>query len=127
MSANAPAVWLLNEIGIPYSKSYLEKSGLSIEDRDLKIALGGIDKGVSPFEMMAAYRPFIEDGKQIEPFFISKLYNNDGKLVGEANQTEEKVYSKQTAWYMTRILEGVVKNGTATSGKSEVAVAGKTG
>ena len=127
VSANAPAVWLLNEIGIPYSKSYLEKSGLSIEDRDLKIALGGIDKGVSPFEMMAAYRPFIEDGKQIEPFFISKLYNNDGKLVGEANQTEEKVYSKQTAWYMTRILEGVVKNGTATSGKSEVAVAGKTG
>jgi penicillin-binding protein 2A len=127
VSANAPAVWLLNEIGIPYSKSYLEKSGLSVEDRDLKIALGGIDKGVSPFEMMAAYRPFIEDGKQIEPFFISKLYNNDGKLVGEANQTEEKVYSKQTAWYMTRILEGVVKNGTATSGKSEVAVAGKTG
>ncbi len=127
VSANAPAVWLLNEIGIPYSKSYLEKSGLSIEDRDLKIALGGIDKGVSPFEMMAAYRPFIEDGKRIEPFFISKLYNNDGKLVGEANQTEEKVYSKQTAWYMTRILEGVVKNGTATSGKAEVAVAGKTG
>ncbi|MYL65763.1 PBP1A family penicillin-binding protein [Bacillus hwajinpoensis] len=127
VSANAPAVWLLNEVGIPYSKSYLEKSGLSIEDRDLKIALGGIDKGVSPFEMMAAYRPFIEDGKQIEPFFISKLYNNDGKLVGEANQTEEKVYSKQTAWYMTRILEGVVKNGTATSGKAEVAVAGKTG
>jgi len=127
VSANAPAVWLLNEIGITYSKSYLEKSGLSIEDRDLKIALGGIDKGVSPFEMMAAYRPFIEDGRQIEPFFISKLYNNDGKLVGEANQTEEKVYSKQTAWYMTRILEGVVKNGTATSGKSEVAVAGKTG
>jgi penicillin-binding protein 2A len=127
VSANAPAVWLLNEIGIPYSKSYLEKSGLSVEDRDLKIALGGIDKGVSPFEMMAAYRPFIEEGKQIQPFFISKLYNNDGKLVGEANQTEEKVYSKQTAWYMTRILEGVVKNGTATSGKSEVAVAGKTG
>ncbi|WP_273835713.1 transglycosylase domain-containing protein [Guptibacillus sedimenti] len=127
VSANASAVWLLNEIGIPYSKSYLEKSGLSIEDRDLKIALGGIDKGVSPFEMMAAYRPFIEGGKQIKPFFISKLYNNEGKLVGEANQTEEKVYTKQTAWYMTRILEGVVKNGTATSGKSEVAVAGKTG
>ncbi|MCA0993058.1 transglycosylase domain-containing protein [Pseudalkalibacillus hwajinpoensis] len=127
VSANAPAVWLLNEIGIPYSKSYLEKSGLSIEDSDLKIALGGIDKGVSPFEMMAAYRPFIEGGKQIKPFFISKLYNNEGKLVGEANQTEEKVYTKQTAWYMTRILEGVVKNGTATSGKSEVAVAGKTG
>ena len=127
VSANAPAVWLLNDIGIPYSKSYLEKSGLSVEDRDLKIALGGIDKGVSPFEMMEAYRPFIEDGKHIEPFFISKLYNNDGKLVGEANQNEEKVYSKQTAWYMTRILEGVVKNGTATSGKSEVAVAGKTG
>ena len=127
VSANAPAVWLLNEIGIPYSKSYLEKSGLSIEDRDLKIALGGIDKGVSPFEMMEAYRPFIEGGKHIEPFFISKIYNNDGKLVGEANQAEEKVYSEQTAWYMTRILEGVVKNGTATSGETDIAVAGKTG
>lgn len=127
VSANAPAVWLLNEIGIPYSKSYLEKSGLAIEDRDLKIALGGIDKGVSPFEMMEAYRPFIGNGKHVEPYFISKIYNNDGKLVGEANQSEEKVYSKQTAWYMTKILEGVVKNGTAASGETNVAIAGKTG
>ncbi len=127
VSANAPAVWLLNEIGISYSKSFLEKSGLSIEDNDLKIALGGIDKGVSPFEMMEAYRPFAQEGKHVDPYFISKLYNNDGKVVGEAKQEEEKVYSKQTAWYMTRILEGVVKNGTAISGEADVAIAGKTG
>ncbi|MBN8209263.1 PBP1A family penicillin-binding protein [Bacillus sp. NTK071] len=126
-SANAPAVWLLNEMGISYSKKYLEKDGLSIEDKDLKIALGGIDNGVSPFEMMEAYRPFAAEGEHIDPYFITKLYDHDGKLVGEAKHQEKKVYSKQTAWYMTRILEGVVRNGTATSGESKVEVAGKTG
>ncbi|WP_270182457.1 transglycosylase domain-containing protein [Alkalihalobacillus sp. CinArs1] len=127
VSANAPAVWLLNEIGISYAKSYLEKSGISIEDQDLKIALGGIDKGVTPFEMMEAYRPFAYQGERIEPYFIEKLYNHDGELVGEAKPEKESVYKKQTAWYMTRILEGVVKNGTAQSGKVNTALAGKTG
>ncbi|MDP4551752.1 PBP1A family penicillin-binding protein [Alkalihalobacillus macyae] len=126
-SANAPAVWLLNEMGVSYSKKYLGLGGISIEDKDLKIALGGIDNGVSPFEMMEAYRPFAAEGKQIDPYFITKLFDHNGKLVGEAKQDEKKVYSKQTAWYMTRILEGVVKNGTATSGESKVDVAGKTG
>lgn len=127
VSANAPAVWLLNEIGVGYSKSYLEKSGISIEDKDLKIALGGIDKGVTPFQMMEAYRPFAAEGERVEPFFIAELYDNKGKLVGEAKPKEETVYSAQTAWYMTRILEGVVKDGTAQSGKVNMPLAGKTG
>ncbi|WP_347552319.1 PBP1A family penicillin-binding protein [Pseudalkalibacillus hwajinpoensis] len=127
ISANAPAVWLLNEIGINYSKTYLEKNGIDVEDNDLKIALGGIDKGVSPFEMMEAYSPFVAEGKRVDPHFITEIYDHDGELVGKAKLDEEKVYSKQTAWYMTRILEGVVQNGTATSGEVKVSVAGKTG
>lgn len=127
VSANAPAVWLLNEIGISYSKAYLEKSGISIEDKDLKIALGGIDKGVTPFEMMEAYRPFAHEGERVEPYFIEKLYDHEGKLVGKSKPKKESVYSEQTAWYMTRILEGVVKNGTAKSGQVDTALAGKTG
>ncbi|MGA9288519.1 MAG: PBP1A family penicillin-binding protein [Anaerobacillus sp.] len=127
VSANAPAVWLLNEIGIDYAKSYLGKNGINIADNDLKVALGGVDEGVSPIEMMAAYRPFVAEGKRVDPYFITKLYDHNGKLVGEAKQKEEKVYSKQTAWYMTRILEGVVKDGTGKSGETDVEVAGKTG
>lgn len=40
-STNTSAVWLLNEIGIDNSKSYLEKMDMPIEDNGLSIALEG--------------------------------------------------------------------------------------
>ncbi|TLS38074.1 transglycosylase domain-containing protein [Pseudalkalibacillus caeni] len=126
-SVNAPAVWLLNELKISESKKYLDKAGLKIKDNDLKVALGGIDEGVSPMEMMKAYRAFAEEGKVIEPHFISRIYNQEGKLIGEAKGKEKKVFSKQTAWYMTKMLESVVTDGTGKQGHTDRPLAGKTG
>ncbi|RBW69310.1 transglycosylase domain-containing protein [Bacillus taeanensis] len=126
-SLNAPAVWLLNEMGIDKAKKTLTKLDFAIFDNDLKIALGGIDEGVSPYQLMKAYRAFNENGKLIEPYVISKIYNQNGKLIGQAVPEEKQVFSKQTAWYMTKMLEAVVKEGTAQKGEIHTALAGKTG
>lgn len=126
-SVNAPAVWLLNEIGIDSSIETLEKFGLTIPDRGLALALGGLEAGVTPLEMAAAYRVFAEGGKRVEPYFIKRIYNQDGEKIGEAATVEEEVVSTQTAWYMTRMLESVVKEGTGQRGTVDTALAGKTG
>lgn len=126
-SVNSSAVWLLNEIGISDSKKYLEELGMPIEDKGLGIALGGIDHGVSPLQMVQGYRSFLHEGKTVEPYVISKIYNNEGDLVGKAKREEKKVWKKQNAWYMTRMLQQVIKNGTGSDGAENMEIAGKTG
>jgi penicillin-binding protein 2A len=126
-SVNSSAVWLLNEIGISYSKEYLEDLGMPIEDQGLGIALGGIDHGVSPLQMVKGYRSFLHEGKTVEPFVISKIYNHEGELIGKAKREEKKVWKKQNAWNMTRMLQQVVENGTGSDGPENMEIAGKTG
>ncbi|WP_188388774.1 transglycosylase domain-containing protein [Priestia taiwanensis] len=126
-STNIPAVWLLNEVGIKESKTYLEKMDMGIDDNGLSIALGGLSEGYSPLEMAKAYRTFAEGGKMVEPYVINEIRNRHGEIVGEHDKKEVDVYSKQTAWHMTRMLEAVVKEGTAKAGTYNGALAGKTG
>ena len=126
-SANVPAVSLLHEIGIDEGKQYLEKGNIHIPEHGLSTALGGLQEGVSPFELVKMYRAFVADGNIIEPHVIEKVFNRHGELIGQATNKEIKVFSKQTAWYMTRMLEGVVKDGTAQDGVYKGALAGKTG
>ncbi|WNB91431.1 PBP1A family penicillin-binding protein [Bacillus sp. NEB1478] len=126
-SINSSAVWLLNEIGVSNSKSYLEKLGMPIKDKGLGIALGGIDNGVSPLQMVQGYSSFLNEGKTIKPYVISKIYNHDGDLIGKAKMEEKKVWKKQNAWYMTRMLQQVVKSGTGSDGPENMEIAGKTG
>ncbi|TGA97161.1 PBP1A family penicillin-binding protein [Sporolactobacillus shoreae] len=127
VSENAPAVWLLNQIGISKSKSYLSKMDIKIPDNGLAIALGGLQKGVTPLQMASAYTVFDNQGVQTEPYFIQSIYNYQGQKIGTAQPKKNKIFSPQTAWYMTRMLQSVVKSGTASAGYSPISIAGKTG
>lgn len=126
-SINASAVWLLNEIGIDTSLSLLTKFGFDIKDRGLAIALGGLTDGVTPMQLANAYQVFANEGKRIEPYFIKEIYNAEGVKIGEADVRKERIISAQTAWYMTRMLEAVVREGTGRHGSVRSALAGKTG
>ncbi|WP_078548331.1 transglycosylase domain-containing protein [Litchfieldia alkalitelluris] len=126
-SANAPAVWMLDQLGIETGKKYLAKSGITIPDNGLSIALGGLEDGISPINMAKAYRAFANGGNIVQPHVISKIVDRNDKVVGQASIEEKDVFSKQTAWYMTRMLEGVVDEGTARLGSYSGALAGKTG
>ncbi|KGP90060.1 penicillin-binding protein [Pontibacillus chungwhensis BH030062] len=127
LSKNASAVWLLNEIGIDYSKNYLEKLGMDLEDNGLSIALGGLKKGVTPVDLVRSYRTFIHDGEMIEPHSIVEIYDKDGELVHKYEPKPKQIFNPQTAWSITRMLESVVTEGTGRSGAYEKALAGKTG
>ena len=126
-SKNAPAVWTLNEMGVSTSKKYLEKSGLSIEDNGLSIALGGLKNGVTPLQMANAYRAFAQYGVYSEPYFIQKITDRDAKEVSAPEHLKKRIFSAQTAWNMTRMLEEVVNEGTASTGTYDGVLAGKTG
>ncbi|KGA98078.1 penicillin-binding protein 1F [Alkalihalobacillus alcalophilus ATCC 27647 = CGMCC 1.3604] len=126
-SSNVSAVWLLNEIGITHSLDYLQKFGMKVDERQLGLALGGLDEGVTPLELAKAYRAFAADGKVTEPYFIEAIYDPYGQKIAEHKPKETQVISPQTAWNMTRMLESVVEKGTGTAGYSKHTLAGKTG
>ncbi|WP_088035826.1 transglycosylase domain-containing protein [Evansella clarkii] len=126
-SANAPAVWLLNEIGLETAKDSLEKQNIVFEEEGLGIALGGLDGGVSPLDIAAAYTTFANNGIYKEPYFIKEIADRNGEIYASHEETEHEVFSPQTAWYMTRMLEAVVTEGTGQAGSYEGPLAGKTG
>ncbi|WP_438503605.1 transglycosylase domain-containing protein [Ectobacillus ponti] len=126
-SVNVPAVWLLNEIGISTAKGYLEKAGAALPDKGLSMALGGLKEGMSPLELAKLYRSFASSGSLVEPYVIERIQNRQGEVIAEPDRRETVLFSRQTAWYMTRMLEGAVKDGTGQAGRYDGALAGKTG
>ncbi|WP_067729783.1 transglycosylase domain-containing protein [Oceanobacillus damuensis] len=126
-SKNTSTVWLLDQIGVDYSKSYLEKLGMPIEDEGLAIALGGLTKGVTPLQMAQSYQSFAADGDIVQSATIDKIIDRNDEVVYESEVEAEQVFSPQVAWNMTEMLEETVDNGTATAGEYTKALAGKTG
>ena len=112
---------------------YLKKMGittLSKEDENLALALGGLDKGISPLQMAAAYATIANDGIYIEPTFYTKVVNSNSQTVIQQKQKTKKVFSKEVAYIVKELLTEPVKgsNGTATyCAISGMDVAAKTG
>lgn len=127
LSKNTTAVSVLNEIGIDKGKSYLEKVGYELNDQGLSVALGGLKKGLTPLQMAAAYRTFYDEGFYIKPYSVIEIKNRDGQTLENSCEESQRLFSKQTSWYLTRMLEAVVEDGTASTSQYPKGFAGKTG
>lgn len=130
-SLNAPAVWLLNKIGVNTGYRMAQKFGLPVEksDKNLALALGGMTKGVSPQQIARAYSAFDSAGQMPETHYITKIEDASGKTIVTAPKTKAKrVVSANTAKNMTSMLIGVYDHGTGQTAKpANYTVAGKTG
>ncbi|UOQ86601.1 transglycosylase domain-containing protein [Gracilibacillus salinarum] len=126
-SKNAPAVWLLDQIGISYSKSILEKMNIQLKDQGLAIALGGLENGITPIQVTEGFRTFIHHGEWTRASSIETVYDKEQEPVQPTEQKTVNVFNPQTAWNMLRMLEAVVEEGTGSSGSFSKALAGKTG
>ena len=132
-SQNIPFVEMMEKIGPKTSMKYLEKMGittLSQKDENLALALGGLDKGISPLQMAGAYATIANDGEYIEPTFYTKAETSNKKVIVEVKQKKKRVFSKEVAYIVKELLTEPVKGsyGTATyCSISGMDVAAKTG
>lgn len=132
-SQNIPFVEIMEKLGPSNAIKYLKKMGISTlteEDESLVLALGGLQKGISPLEMSAGYAMIANDGIYIEPTFYTNINNNLGENIIKTSQTKRKVVSKEVAYIVKEILTQPVigKKGTASYCKiTGVDVAAKTG
>lgn len=132
-SQNIPFVEMMEKIGPKTSMKYLEKMGittLSQKDENLALALGGLDKGISPLQMAGAYATIANDGEYIEPTFYTKAETSNKKVIVEVKQNKKRIFSKEVAYIVKELLTEPVKGsyGTATyCSISGMDVAAKTG
>ena len=128
-SLNVPAVKILSSLGIKKGVSYLEKLNLPVEKQDesLALALGGMSRGFTLKQLLSAYHAFPNGGTRTPCGFIQKIQIND-VVVYQRKTTQEKVFSKESAYLMTDVLKSTAKNGTAKKLRSlPFDVAAKTG
>ncbi len=136
ISANIPAIKILQKVGIGTSYEYVTKKfGLTTvvdADKDLSpLALGGLTKGVTAKEMAAAYAVFANEGKYNEPHTYTKVLDSANRVLLEKSGKNEEVISASTAYTMSEMLYGVV-NGSSGTGKvaklaNGISTYGKTG
>src|SRR5690625_3606345 len=126
-SKNTSSVWLINEIGIDYSKSYLEKMKMNIEDTGYSIALGGLETGITPLQLVQSYRTFIHNGEMIDAYTIIEIRDQRGEVIASAQPETIEIFTPQVAWNMTEMLKSVVESGTGQAGSYAHELAGKTG
>ena len=93
------------------------------------LALGATTYGCTLYQLSGAYSMLASGGVFSRPHSFTKVYNDKGELIIDNEVTGERVISEESADIMTRMLENVVKSGTAKGMKisENVCVAGKTG
>lgn len=132
-SQNIPFVTIMEKITPNTSIKYLKKMGITTltdGDANLALALGGIEKGISPLEMAAAYSTIANDGVYIEPIFYSKITTSDGSIFLEPKQQTKKVFSKSVAYIVKELLTQPVEGSHGTAQNCAIPnidVAAKTG
>jgi penicillin-binding protein 2A len=129
-SLNVPTVWLLDQIGVDRGVEAVKRFGVPLDekDRQLGLALGGLNEGTSPLHMAQAYGAFANQGVMVEAHAIRRIEKPDGELVAQWYKKSVRVTSKEVAQKITYMLKGVVDEGTGTQARIPGRpTAGKTG
>jgi penicillin-binding protein 1A len=126
-SRNVPAVRLMVAIGVPATLRMAKTLGITSPIfPNYASALGASD--VTLFELTRAYSVFPNDGVLVEPAFINRIEDRDGRVLVDYQLQKRRVLDTETAQTMIRLMLGVVERGTATRVKVlGRPIAGKTG
>ena len=126
-SRNVMAIKLLSKVGYPAVIETARKLGITSPlPENLTLALGS--QGVSLREMVTAFSTFPNNGERVEPMFITKIEDRDGKVIETFEPTRIRAISPGTACVIRHMLMGVVAHGTGTRVRAlGRPVGGKTG
>lgn len=86
---------------------------------------------ISVFEMVGANSTFANKGTWIEPTFVTRIEDKNGKVLADFVPRTEEVMNEEKAYVMLQLMRGVVQIGTGSRiryrFKLNMPIAGKTG
>jgi len=112
-SRNVPTVRLMMAIGVPSTLKMAKTLGITSSIfPNYASALGASE--VTLLELTRAYAVFPNQGFLVDPAFIDRIEDRDGRGLYEFRPQRHQVISAHTANTMTQLMMGVVQRGTAT-------------
>ncbi|HEU0204998.1 MAG TPA: PBP1A family penicillin-binding protein [Burkholderiaceae bacterium] len=133
-SKNLVTIRIMQAIEPRYAQSFLSRFGLDANRHPayLTMALGA--GSVTPWQMMAGYGVFATGGYRVQPYLISRVTDQNGRVLMQAQpqragETAERALDPRNAFIMDSMLRDVARYGTAASARElkRSDVAGKTG
>ena len=147
-SRNLMTVRIAQQIGINKVAKFAKNLRIYENPKELlSISLGSEETTL--LKLTSAYCSFVNGGKLIEPIFLDRIQDSEGNTIynsekrvckkcdkisylgNEIPKIEDrfnKIFSEETAYQITSILEGVIKRGTGRGLKDlKLDLAGKTG
>ena len=147
-SRNLMTVRIAQDLGVKKIISFSKKLGIYDNPNELlSISLGSTE--TSLLKLTSAYCSFVNGGKLIKPKLIDRIQDSEGntiyntedrkcndcdkmsylkKEVPKISDNFLQIFSPETAYQMTSMLEGTIKRGTGRGLKDlELNLAGKTG
>ena len=147
-SRNLMTIRIAQKLGIKKIIDFSKNLGIyENPDHLLSISLGSAETTL--LKLTSAYSVFVNGGKLVDPIIVDRIQDSEGKTIFNNEKIKcincdqisylsddypniknnyKKIFSPQTAFQMTSILEGVVKRGTGKKLKDlNLNIAGKTG
>ena len=147
-SRNLMTVRIAQALGVDKVVSFSKDLGIyENPDELLSISLGS--KETTLLNLTSAYSAFVNGGKLVKPILIDRIQDSEGftivnnenrkcincnqisftsKEYPEIKDNYKQVFSPQTAYQITSLLEGVIQRGTGKKlNKLKLNLAGKTG
>jgi penicillin-binding protein 1A len=126
-SYNASAVKLQQLAGSGAVVETARNFGISTELHPYpSLALGSL--GVRLIDLVRAYSGIANLGEVPEPYFISEIYDRDGRLQERFFPHSERVMPEAVTYLVLHMLQGVIQRGTGVSARwLDGNLAGKTG
>jgi penicillin-binding protein 1A len=131
LSINYVTAWVMKQYGPQAVVNLVKRLGVTSDIPEVpSICLGTPD--ISVFEMVAANSTFANKGTYIQPTFITRIEDKNGKVLEDFIPNSDEVFSEEKAYAMIQLMRGVVQEGTGSrlrgvKYKLTNQIAGKTG
>jgi len=116
-SKNMVSIRILQAVGTQNAQQWITRFGFDPERHPpyLTMALGA--GSVTPMQMVAAYSVFANGGYRVNPWLISKITDQRGKVLVESQpplpNESVRAIDARNAFIMDRLLQEVARSGTA--------------
>ncbi len=110
-SMNLATIYLLNKISPQYAIDVSNKFELTSNYEAVPaLSLGVFD--LSLWQLVKAYSVFQNEGKMVEPYFISRIEDNEGNILEEYLPESKQILPLEMNYAMGVLLRNVISRGT---------------
>lgn len=110
-SVNTITAQLIDQVGPGSVVSIAKNMGITKDILAVpSIALGTMDLGV--YDMVGAYGTFANQGVYVKPVMVTRIEDKNGTVLYEYTPETKDVLSKEVAYAMVNLLEGVTQYGS---------------